>query len=107
MIRRREFLTLLGGAAVASTLPMLPAPTSHKIVFPDYGTRWRVYMMHNRYSDSQLERLLVWSDGEHYDFTVSDERDHLLAARHRWRCLGKLRWIVGSNGCYEHHIVPI
>jgi hypothetical protein len=64
-------------------------------------------MIHNRYTNEQLTRLLVWTDGEKYEFTASDERDRSLAADRRWWCLGRLRWVVSPSGYYEHHVVPI
>jgi len=108
IFRRREFISLGVGAALVSALP-LPAlvPISTKVDFPR-DVKFRLYMIHNRYTDSQLARLLVWRDGDgHYDFTASDERDRSLAADHKWECLGRLRWVVGRDGYYEHHVVPI
>ena len=102
MISRRMFVTMvvLGTAGAA-----LPIPTSTRVVFPR-DVRWRLYMIHNRYTDDQLARLLVWTDGEKYEFTASDEKDRLLATDRRWTCLGRLRWVVAASGYYEHHVVP-
>lgn len=87
---------------------MLPAffPVSRKIAFPA-AVRWRLFMIHNRYSTKDLERLLVWSDGRKFEFTANDERDRVFSEDRRWACLGRLRWVVGRDGYYEHHIVPV
>jgi hypothetical protein len=103
LICRRTFIS----SSVAATLvAALPIPVSTQIEFPA-ATRWRLFMIHNRYTDDQLARLLVWTDGEKYEFTASDERDRSLAADRRWSCLGRLRWVVAGNGYYEHYVVPI
>jgi hypothetical protein len=105
LIHRRTFITTSAAAAVVAAA--LPVPSSTKIEFPA-GTRWRLYMIHNRYTNEQLARLLVWRDGSgRYEFTASDERDRSLAADRRWWCLGRLRWVVVASGNYEHHVVPI
>ena len=107
VLRRRDFISLATGAVVAAALlPSLPVPATTKIEFPA-GTRWHLYMIHNRYTDDQLARLLVWTDGDNYDLTASDERDRPLAADRKWSCLGKLRWVVGRDGYYEHHIAAV
>ena len=104
---RRTFIFCAGASAATALLPLLPAVAhATKIDFPR-DVRWRLYMIHNRYSNAQLERLLVWTDGEKYDFTPSDERDHLLAADRAWKCLGRLRWVVGRDGYYEHHVEAV
>jgi hypothetical protein len=104
-MKRREFIQVVGMAAVAAgAVALLPMPRTRvlKNDFFPHGTRFRLFMMHNRLRDDQ--RVFVWTTAGRYDFTV-DNGNHLPAGD--WWCLGELRWIVDAKGKYfEHHLVP-
>jgi hypothetical protein len=73
-----------------------------KVKFP-YWTCWTAYMLHNRLTEENLQRVFVWTDGIKYQFTVGDDAR---LPPDRWECLGRLKWVVDAEGKYfENHIV--
>jgi hypothetical protein len=103
IVTRKRFINLLVGATAVAALPLPAVAVSRKIDFP-HGTRFRLFMMHNRLREGQ--RVFVWAADERYDFTVDNNTSHLPADRN-WTCLGELRWVVDAKGEYfEHHLVP-